>query len=304
MKLSFTTLDVFTTTRYTGNPVAIIQVPTPHSTTLTQKQKQSIASEFNLSEIVFLHLPPSGANPPERKIDIFTSQAEVPFAGHPTIGTAFYLLSTTSQPVSTLITKAGPIPISLSPTTGEVSAEIPHNFHVHSKTYSSPLNEQQNPVASIVKGMSFIYVQLPDLEMLAQAKENLNVREFGTTYDAEALDEGWKEGLVGTMYFVERGVDAWGRKRFRTRMWGSREDPGTGSASSGLGCWLAALEAKGKGGNGKWAFVFEQGVEMGRRNEIVVEVEGREEENGEGFEVAKVVLSGKAVKVMEGTLEI
>lgn len=82
--LSFTTLDVFTTDRYTGNPVAIIQVPASISQTLTQHQKQSIASEFNLSEIVFLHLPVEGTDSSERKIDIFTSLAEVPFAGHPT----------------------------------------------------------------------------------------------------------------------------------------------------------------------------------------------------------------------------
>lgn len=74
MSLQFTTLDVFTQTRYTGNPVAIIRVPP--TTTLTQEQKQAIAAEFNLSEIVFLHLPTSDSSP-ERKIDIFTALAEV-----------------------------------------------------------------------------------------------------------------------------------------------------------------------------------------------------------------------------------
>jgi PhzF family phenazine biosynthesis protein len=93
MKLSFTTLDVFTSTSYAGNPVAIIKVPASESASLTQKQKQSIASEFNLSEIVFLHLPTEGTTTSkELKIDIFTSIAEVPFAGHPTIGTSHYSL--------------------------------------------------------------------------------------------------------------------------------------------------------------------------------------------------------------------
>lgn len=144
--------------------------------------------------------------------------------------------------------------------------------------------------------MSFIYVKLPDLDTLTQAKENLNVTEFGTTYDPQALDEGWKNGLVGTMYFVEQGRDEFGRKKYRTRMFGSREDPGTGSASSGLGCYLAGFEDA----VGAFGYAFEQGVEMGRRNLISVEVTRK----GEGEGIEKVVLSGAAVKVMEGTLEI
>src|SRR5271156_5443325 len=120
MKLSFTTLDVFSSTRYAGNPVAIIEVPASESATLTQKQKQSIASEFNLSEIVFLHLPTEGTSSKERKIDIFTSLAEVPFAGHPTIGTTHYLLHTTGQDVTSVITKAGPISISVNADTKNV----------------------------------------------------------------------------------------------------------------------------------------------------------------------------------------
>ncbi|KAH7369563.1 phenazine biosynthesis protein-like protein phzf family [Rhexocercosporidium sp. MPI-PUGE-AT-0058] len=293
MKLSYTTLDVFTSTRYAGNPVAIIRIPS--GTTLTQGQKQSIAAEFNLSEIVFLHLPAEGTTSTERKIDIFTHKAEVPFAGHPTIGTSHYLLETTSQDVKTVITKAGKIAIEKDGQTGEVKAEIPFEFHVHGKTFESALNEIGNPVVSIVNGMSFIYVVLPDLETLAKAKENLN----GDTYDPSVLDDGWKNGLVGTMYLVPQGTDEFGRKRYRTRMFGSREDPGTGSASSGLGCWLAGLEDR-KLGRGPFRYVFTQGVEMGRKNEIAVEV--TRGEDGEGIE--RVVLSGTATTVMEGTLEV
>lgn len=80
MQLKYTTLDVFTSTRYQGNPVAIISVPFDISSSLTQEQKQAIAAEFNLSEIVFLHLPEDETEK-SRKVDIFTSHAEVPFAG-------------------------------------------------------------------------------------------------------------------------------------------------------------------------------------------------------------------------------
>ncbi|KAK0114000.1 hypothetical protein ONS95_014243 [Cadophora gregata] len=293
MKLSYTTLDVFTSERYAGNPLAIIRVPS--GTTLTQSQKQAIAAEFNLSEIVFLHLPTEGSTSSERKIDIFTHEAEVPFAGHPTIGTSHYLLHTTSQDVKTVITKAGKIPIEKDEQTGQVKAEIPFDFHIHEKTFESPLNGIKNPVTSIVNGMSFIYVVLPDLETLAKAKENLH----GNTYDPSVLDDGWKNGLVGTMYLVAQGTDEFGRKKYRTRMFGSREDPGTGSASSGLGCWLAGQEDKSLG-KGPFKYAFTQGVEMGRKNEIGVEV--TRGENGEG--IKRVVLSGTATPVMEGTLEV
>lgn len=293
MKLSFTTLDVFSSTRYAGNPVAIIEVPSSDSASLTQKQKQSIASEFNLSEIVFLHLPAEGTSSKERKIDIFTALAEVPFAGHPTIGTSHYLLHHRGQDVATVITKAGPISISVNADTKNVQAEIPQNFHIHAITYKSPLSNIENPVVSIVNGMSFIFVSLPDLETLANAKVNLHAN----TYDPSPLDDGWKNGIIATMYYVPQGPDEFGRRVYRTRMFGSREDPGTGSASSGLACYLASLEGK-ESRNGSFKFAFVQGVEMGRRNEISIEVI----KGISGIE--KVVLSGAAVTVIEGTIEV
>lgn len=295
MKLSFTTLDAFTTTRYAGNPVAIIQVPASEKASLSQTQKQAIAKEFNLSEIVFLHLPAPGATYEEVNIDIFTSMAEVPFAGHPTIGSSHYLLHTLGKDTKAVITKAGRIPIAVDPQTKQVKAVIPQKFHVHKKTYTCELNNLDNPLASIVKGMSFILTILPDLECLAKANENLN----GYTFDAAPLDDGWQVGLIGTMYIVAQGVDEFGRKRYRTRMFGTREDPGTGSASSALGCWLALQEEKGSR-KGPFRYAFTQGVEMGKRNDISVEV--TRDEAGTGIE--KVVLSGPAVEVMEGTLEV
>lgn len=122
MKLSFTTLDAFTTTRYAGNPVAIVRVPSSEKIALTQKQKQAIAAEFNLSEIVFLHLPGPESDFREVDIDIFTNQAEIPFAGHPTIGASHYLLNELGEKTEAVITKAGRIPIRKDAATGELKA--------------------------------------------------------------------------------------------------------------------------------------------------------------------------------------
>ena len=122
MQLSFITIDAFTTTRYAGNPVAIIRVPASEKFNLTQEQKLNIAKEFNLSEVVFLHLPTPGSDFKDVDIDIFTSFAELPFAGHPTIGAAHYLLNILGEKSEAVITKAGRIPIEKDQVTGEVQA--------------------------------------------------------------------------------------------------------------------------------------------------------------------------------------
>jgi PhzF family phenazine biosynthesis protein len=289
MKLHFTTLDVFTSTRYQGNPLAIIQVPAAQKDALSQTQKQSIAKEFNLSETVFMH----ESSTDEVHIDIFTSFIQIPFAGHPTIGSAFYLLSLQQKPIKALITGAGRIPVTLDSASGFLLAEIPHDVHIHALTTPSPLNSASNPCVSIVNGMSFFYVLLPNLEALGKATSNLN----GDTYDVQRLDEGWRNGLTGTMYYVDMGTTADGTKEYRTRMWGSREDPATGSASSGLGAYLALQEDAAKG-NGPFKYKLTQGVEMGKKSEIGVEV------SKDGNKIVRIGLSGTAVKVMEGTLEI
>lgn len=201
--------------------------------------------------------------------------------------------------VETLITKAGRIPISLSEEGKIASAEIPHDVHVHSHTYPfadfTTGKEARFPIVSIVNGMTFVLVALPSLEDLTRAVEIKNLNPF--TYHVGHLDEGWQNGLCTTMYYVDVG-EREGRKRYRTRMFGTREDPGTGSASCALACYLTGKE--GGSGRKEIGYGFEQGVEMGKRNEIFVDVVTGED----GVKIEKVVLSGEAVKVMEGTLEV
>ncbi|MDH3789840.1 MAG: PhzF family phenazine biosynthesis isomerase, partial [Xanthomonadales bacterium] len=87
MKLEFYTCDVFTRNRFGGNPLAVI----PDARGLSSRQMQQIAREFNYSETTFV-LPPEQGH--DRKVRIFTPAREVPFAGHPNIGTAFTLAAT------------------------------------------------------------------------------------------------------------------------------------------------------------------------------------------------------------------
>lgn len=169
--LSFVTLDVFTTTRYIGNPVAVVWVP--HSSTLTQTQKQQITREFNLSETVFLHQQTvEDESKSLARIDIFTPLTEVPFAGHPTVGTANYLLRLGDSSVSshaslksvkTLQTKAGPVPIVLSPNPAipGVQISVAHNIWIHASPFASYSSAWGTyPVVSIVRGMTFILARL------------------------------------------------------------------------------------------------------------------------------------------------
>lgn len=302
MKLSYVTVDVFTSTPYYGNPVAIVKVSTSNSTILTQEKRQLIAREFNFSETVFLHeQSPSDAQAGIVSINIFTPWAEINFAGHPTIGTTNYLLRYLKQDFRTLVTRAGACPVSLSPTGQGVSLEIAHNVHVHAQPFQHA-TLGRFPVVSIVKGMSFILANLSDLSVLAQQTKNF--RENSYVLDG-LLDEGWNEGLLATYCYVDLGADEVGTRQLRTRCLSMREDPATGSAASALTSYLALQgmgEGNGDGVSKVVRFVVTQGVEMGRKSEIGVEV--TTQEGQDRWNVKKVVLSGTAVQVMEGSLEV
>ena len=288
MKLPYVILDVFTTTRYKGNPLAIVIVPLEFHSVLSQSQKQNIASEFNLSETVFAH---KNGDSESFSIDIFTPYQELPFAGHPTIGTAVWLFNYAGESRKALKTKAGPIPISLS-AGGKVTAKIPHNMHIHPSLSSALSIDKTCPVVSIVKGMTFILVQVKDLEILGTMKA-------GIECNLDDLDEGWREGFYGTYFYVDQGTDLLGRRSLRTRMIQGWEDPATGSAASALCCYLA-LQVPLPEVEGPIEFAITQGVEMGRRSEIGVQV-GR---TGSESRINSIALVGAAVKVMEGGLEI
>src|SRR2546421_12009121 len=115
MKLSYVTLDVFTSAPYYGNPVAIVTIPAQNASTLSPEKLQLIAREFNFSETVFLHeQSATDAGKGEVRIQINTPWAEIPFAGHPTIGTSNYLLRYLKHGnFKALLTKAGRIPVHL-----------------------------------------------------------------------------------------------------------------------------------------------------------------------------------------------
>ncbi|KAJ5473344.1 hypothetical protein N7475_002910 [Penicillium sp. IBT 31633x] len=309
--LKFVTLDVFTSTPYSGNPLAVVFLPEDGSSALTQNQKQTIAREFNLSESIFVH--PVGSDKSKRTIDIFTTDCEIPFAGHPTIGAASWFLSHSADPadgtnVTTLATKSGDIPISVQDSaTNYVAAQIAHNTHIHAARFPlkellrlhptlAPFFPQQDvtfPLFSIVNGMSQLFIELPSLEALG-AVTPATGGELISAANTDYLDEGWRAGLV-CVYFIVRDVedDVTKQKVIRSRMMlGNLEDPATGSSASGLAAYLALTE--GKAGQYQHHHVV-QGVEMGRRSDIGVGVTLDGEKK-----IQQVVLTGSAVSVSEG----
>jgi PhzF family phenazine biosynthesis protein len=135
LQLEYAIIDVFTQTRYEGNPLAIVRVP--KSCTLSQEQKQTIAREFNLSETTFLHEQDADSPSDVWKVDIFTVKEELPFAGHPTIGTACFVLSDVTrergmkQVEAKFDLKAGPVQLQYDATKNSAKAAIPHNVYVN-----------------------------------------------------------------------------------------------------------------------------------------------------------------------------
>ncbi|KAM0554000.1 hypothetical protein ACHAPJ_007075 [Fusarium lateritium] len=312
MSLKFTTLDVFTTTAFKGNPLAVVTLPPPSQhPPLTQSQKQRIAREFNLSETVFVHDVEKSSRANERKIDIFTPNRELPFAGHPTIGTAVFLQS---QGVKTMIAKAGRIELEFEKDSS-ARAAIPHNVRLHETRLSQPEYEAGSDeliakvaaaedgarLFSIVQGMTFALIELPSLDLLGAAK----IGAMGYI-SGDLQDDGWKHDFDSRRYYFVRlsGEPSSGGKQFvqnlRTRLVKrTMEDPATGSAACALSCYLALYTLSAE----SIRFRITQGVEMGRESLIMVDVEV--ETNGAGERKVKTVhLGGKAVEVMSGVIQV
>lgn len=132
-QLAFVTVDVFTSRPYEGNPLAIVRIPHGHS--VSQEQKQAVAREFNLSETTFLHEKGPDAQDDTWTVDIFMTTRELPFAGHPTIGTACYVLGRTADErglrsgviEANFALKAGPVELQYDVVKKTARASIPHN---------------------------------------------------------------------------------------------------------------------------------------------------------------------------------
>lgn len=297
MRYRYFICDVFTDTRFGGNQLAVL----PEAGGLSDRQMQQIAREFNFSETTFV-LPPEAGH--TRRVRIFTPTAEIPFAGHPNVGTAF-ILATADElgPIDGSITvtfeeKAGLVPISIQRREGRIWCELsaPQRLSlgkvipVEMVAAAVSLNPDavvtrthQPRVASV--GLPFVMAELADRSALERARVNM------TGIDAIAA-----EGVMPDIHLYTRSADEFDiRARMFAPLDGVPEDPATGSAN----CALAALLGHhDEAANGSFQWRIAQGVEMGRPSVLEARAEKRD------GAVVGVWIGGASVLVSEGLIEV
>jgi trans-2,3-dihydro-3-hydroxyanthranilate isomerase len=267
VKYRYFTCDVFTEARFGGNPLAVL----PDADGLSDLRMQQIAREFNYSETTFVLPPESGHT---RKVRIFTPALEVPFAGHPNIGTAFVLATSgalgevRSSLSVTFEEKAGLVPITIHEAGGkitscELKAPQPVSFGktVPEQLVAAAVSLSVEDIVAtthrpqvVSVGLPFVVVELRDRAALARLR--IDTKGF------EAIRDFLDSGLRASLYLYARtGDDVGIRARMLAPLTGVPEDPATGSA----GCALVGLLTHHREeASGEYSYRIAQGVEMGR----------------------------------------
>lgn len=296
--LVFHTLDVFTERAYTGNPLAVVL----GADGLRDSQMQRIASEFNLSETVFVCAPRTpGALATAR---IFTPTRELPFAGHPTVGTACLLadlgLVPAAAPRLLLDEGVGPVPVELRRQAGQpwfaqlTTAVLPETrpWDGDAAEIAAVLGLEAGGLHSAGDRPRQASCGNPFLLVPVQQPELLSAISLDTARCRALLAGTWAHAL----YVYARGYED---GELRARMFapdlGVGEDPATGSAAVALAGALA-LEAPEPDADLRWT--IHQGVEMGRPSQLYAEASKR------GGKVVAVRVGGYAVRVSEGRIQV
>ena len=304
MDYRYYTADVFTDRAFGGNPLAVI----PDATGLSSEQMQRIAREFNYSETTFV-LPPDDPTH-TRKVRIFTPGEEVPFAGHPTVGTAHVLASigevtlTGDQTEIILEEGVGPVPVKITARAGEpvfaqLTAAMAPEFGPEPpppvETIAAAVSLEPGDIMidpdgdrprTASCGLPFLFVPVRDRAALGRASVNRAAWR--------ALDEFPWASLA---FVFSRDPERAGAD-IRARMFAPpdiEEDPATGSACAALAGYLGAIDARE---DASLAWVVEQGVEMGRPSVLYVEADRC------GGVVTSSRVGGGTVMVMEGTIHV
>jgi len=291
--------DVFTEKRFGGNPLAVL----PDARGISDAQMQRVAREFNFSETTFVLPPENGGT---RRVRIFTPTAEIPFAGHPNVGTAFALATAgelgevvDGKRVEVVFEeKAGPVPVGIERRNGRIWCELKAPERISTgKTASAGMiaaavslqpedvvsTNHPPQVASV--GLPFTFAELRDRGALERARTRM-----------DGVDALAAAGINPDVFVYVRSRDEFDvRARMFAPVDGVPEDPATGSANCALAGLLAKLDPR-PSGELRWRIA--QGVEMGRPS--VLEARARKE-NGE---VVDVRIGGASVMVSEGTIEV
>ena len=301
-KYKFYTADVFTEHIFGGNQLAVF----PDARGLNKDLMQAIAKEFNLSETAFVFPPENSSN--TKKLRIFTPATELPFAGHPTVGTAYVLASIGAISLQETKTEivfeegVGFVPVSIYAQAGQpvssylTAAKLPEfgDDLISSDIIAQALSLREkdlllgewSPQAASC-GVPFLFIPVRDRDALARAVLN---REYWHKY----LKSSWAPDLYIFCLDPERKESDIRSRMFAPSM-GIEEDPATGAAASALAGYLGVRNST-KDGIVKWQ--VEQGFEMGRPSILQVEAE---KVNGQ---IVRVRVGGRSIMVSEGTINI
>ncbi|WP_213285750.1 PhzF family phenazine biosynthesis protein [Bradyrhizobium sp. sGM-13] len=300
MQRRYITVDVFTDRAFGGNPLAVVL----DAGGLSTEQMQAIATEFNYSETTFV-LPPREPTH-DAQVRIFTVNREIPFAGHPNIGTAFVLATLAEKPQARLLfeEKAGLVPVEILTDHGTVvSTEftapqpLKRMSHVSVEQAAACLSlsagdvkTDRHPPQVISVGLAFLAVEVASREALRRARPD--AAAFAKTFPCDGSD---------AVYFYTRDVPADERpcdlqaRMFHPGASGLSEDPATGSATAACAALLADLDPTK---DGELKLRIGQGVDMGRPSLLLTRVR---KENGV---ISSIHVGGSSVKMMEGTLQL
>ncbi len=287
-RLAMAQWDVFSSRPLEGNSLAVFF----DGRGLTDPEMQALAKEMNLSETTFI-LPRDSATERERgvRVRIFTVREELPFAGHPTLGTAFALRAPTGAPQVVLELNVGKVPVSFEdspegPAFGEMTQVNPTFGMQHEReaiAQATGLHTQDFddslPIETVSTGLPYTVTPLKSLAVIRNLQIDMN---RATEYLAKT---GGRFFYFVTRETVDRGARLHARMLFY-----NGEDPATGSAA---GCTAAWMVANGVAKPGERVLI-EQGIEMKRPSRIFVRASLSDNR------VVNVRVGGNAVEILRG----
>ncbi|HUQ49343.1 MAG TPA: PhzF family phenazine biosynthesis protein [Terriglobales bacterium] len=295
-KFPYALVDVFTSVPLAGNQLAVVT----QSGDLTDTEMQALAKETNLSETTFIvQRDPFVERERGMRVRIFTPAEELPFAGHPTLGTAAYLRTTSSFPIQRveLELNVGKITVLFEerengPAFGEMLQREPEFGSIHSREDVARMAgldrddfHDDLPVQTVSTGMKFA---------IAPVRTMAAMRRLGERFVWQRALEYLKKSDAKFIYFVCKETDS-DQAHIHARMFFyNGEDPATGSAA---GCAAAWMVKYGVAASGERVMI-EQGVEMGRPSEMYVRAESQ------GDKVVNVRVGGHAVVIAHGEFQL
>ncbi len=300
MQRRYITVDVFTDRAFGGNPLAVVL----DAGGLSTAQMQAIASEFNYAETTFVLPPRDPAH--DARVRIFTVNNEIPFAGHPNVGTAFVLAMRATTPPTRLLFEegAGLVPVEIQQQDGQVvGAELTAPQALGKLTSFSAeqaaacvslsatdIKTDRHPPQIVSVGLPFLVAELSSRDALRRARPDAVA--FARTFPCDGSD---------AIYLYTRAVppaetpcDLQARM-FHPGSSGLSEDPATGSATVTVAALLADLSGEQ---DAELSLRVGQGVDMGRPSLLLTRVR---KANGA---VASAHVGGACVQIMEGSFRL